>query len=84
MSSKKKKKKSKDPWRKEKRPQQSLSLSLILLPVPGTVGTPHASAALLAAVLSPMASIVSGLGPTKAIPSSSQRRANVAFSERKP
>jgi len=53
-------------------------------PVPGTVGTPHASAALLAAVLSPIASIVSGRGPTNAIPSSSHRRAKFAFSDKKP
>ena len=44
-----------------------------------TSHTPH-----LAAVLSPMASMVSGRGPTKVMPASAHLRAKVAFSERKP
>ena len=52
--------------------------------VPGTTATPHAMAARRAAVLSPMASIVSGSGPTKVMPASAHLRANVAFSDRNP
>ena len=37
-----------------------------------------------AAVLSPMASIVSGLGPTNVMPAFWHSRAKAAFSERKP
>ena len=69
-----------DPKQKERKMKGEKKL----LPVPGTVGTPHASAALLAAVFSPIASMFSGRGPTKAIPSCSHRRANIALSERKP
>jgi hypothetical protein len=52
--------------------------------VPGTTGTPHWMATVRAFVLSPSASIASGVGPMKAIPASSTLRANPAFSERKP
>ena len=52
--------------------------------VPGTTGTPAAIMRLRAEILSPMASIVSGAGPMKMMPSSRQRRAKSAFSDRKP
>ena len=52
--------------------------------VPGTTGTPAATASRRAEVFSPMSAIVSLRGPMKAIPASSQARANAAFSARKP
>ena len=50
----------------------------------GRVGTPASAMAALAAILSPMASMVSGAGPTKISPASAQARANAAFSDRNP
>ena len=50
----------------------------------GRVGTPASAMAVLAAILSPMASMVSGAGPTKISPALAQDRANAAFSDRKP
>ncbi len=63
--------------------------SALALAVPGTVtlgrtGTPAAAMMALAAILSPMAWIVSGAGPTKTSPASAQARANAAFSDRNP
>ena len=52
--------------------------------VPGTTGTPAAIMRWRAAILSPMASIVSAVGPMKMMPAASQRRTNSAFSDKKP
>ncbi len=52
--------------------------------VPGTTGTPAATASRRAEVFSPMSAIVSLRGPMKAIPSCSQARAKSGFSARKP
>ena len=49
-----------------------------------TAGTPAASAAALAAALSPMVRIVSAEGPMKTRPAASTASAKPAFSERKP
>ncbi len=51
---------------------------------PGSTGTPAAAMSSLAAVLDPMASMASGVGPTKTSPAAAQSRANPAFSDRKP
>ena len=51
---------------------------------PLTIGTPAAIAASRARVLWPMRSMTSGAGPTHVSPASWTRRANAAFSERKP
>ncbi len=51
---------------------------------PGSTGTPAAAMIALASTLEPMAAIVSGAGPTKMSPASTQARANAAFSDRKP
>ena len=51
---------------------------------PGTVETPASAASFLELILSPMASMASGFGPMKAMPSSLSRRANPAFSLRNP
>ena len=51
---------------------------------PGRTGTPALAMSSLAAILDPMASIVSGAGPTKIRPASAQARAKPAFSDRKP
>ncbi len=48
------------------------------------MGTPAATAACLAAILSPMASITSGVGPIHTSPASVTARAKEAFSDRKP
>ena len=52
--------------------------------LPGTMGTPAASASRLAAALSPRRSMTSGVGPMKTSPAASTARANAAFSARKP
>ena len=52
--------------------------------VPGTIGTPAAFISSRALVFEPIASIASAGGPMKAMPASSQARANGAFSARKP
>ena len=52
--------------------------------MPGTVGTPRADTAALAAILSPIVSIAAAGGPMKIRPASSSARANAAFSERNP
>ena len=52
--------------------------------VPGTIGTPAASMISRARIFEPIASIASGGGPIQAMPSAAQRRANDAFSARKP
>ena len=51
---------------------------------PARTGTPAAIAASRARVLWPMRSMTSGAGPTHVSPASWTRRANAAFSERKP
>ena len=51
---------------------------------PGMVLTFAARASLFEAILSPMAAIEACFGPMKTMPSSSTRRANSAFSDRKP
>ena len=53
-------------------------------PVPASTGTEHRRARSRAATLSPKSSRTSGDGPTKTRPSSAHRRANAAFSARKP
>jgi hypothetical protein len=50
----------------------------------GSVGTPAATAARLAASLSPMASITGAGGPTHTSPAAATSAANRAFSDRKP
>ena len=52
--------------------------------VPGTIGMPLASAARLAAALSPIVSIASGGGPMNVMPASPTALANPARSDRKP
>ena len=52
--------------------------------VPGTIGTPAACISSRARVFEPIASIADAGGPMKVTPASSSRRANVAFSARKP
>ena len=52
--------------------------------VPGTTGTPAATAAWRAAVLLPMRSMTSAVGPMKVSPASRQARAKSSFSARKP
>jgi hypothetical protein len=52
--------------------------------VPGATGTPAAAIRLRALILSPIALIASGPGPTQISPAASTARANSAFSERKP
>jgi hypothetical protein len=52
--------------------------------VPGTVVTPASVAARRAAVLSPIATMTSGGGPTQTSPAAPTARANSAFSARKP
>ena len=51
---------------------------------PGTQETLAAVANRLEAILSPMASMASGLGPMKTMPAAAQARAKSARSERKP
>ena len=53
-------------------------------PAPRTTGTPAADTTALAAILSPIASIAAGGGPTNTRPASAQARANRAFSARNP
>ena len=48
------------------------------------IGTSAFKAATLAATLSPSASIASGEGPTKTMPSSRHRRAKTTFSDKNP
>ncbi len=52
--------------------------------VPGTPATPAAWAAIRLETLSPMTSMASGGGPTKATPRSVMARAKSVFSEKKP
>ena len=52
--------------------------------MPGTTGTPISAANAFARILSPIASIAAGGGPTNTMPLSSHARANAAFSARKP
>ena len=52
--------------------------------LPGTTGTPAPTAVVRADSLSPMRSMASGGGPTKATPSAVMRRAKSAFSEKNP
>ena len=52
--------------------------------VPGRVGTPMRWATARAAVLSPIMSSSSGLGPTKVMPALAQARAKAGFSLRNP
>jgi len=51
---------------------------------PGKQETPAFSANFLDSIWSPMALIAPGLGPMKTMPSSAQRWAKLAFSDRKP
>lgn len=51
---------------------------------PGSTGTPAAATVALARILSPIASIAPGGGPTNTSPARAHRRANAAFSARKP
>ena len=51
---------------------------------PGRTGTPACSMSALAASFEPMASIASGVGPTKVTPASAHARANGACSDRNP
>ena len=53
-------------------------------PVPGTTGTPAASATARAAVLLPIARMASPVGPTKIKPAARQASANGALSARNP
>ncbi len=50
----------------------------------GSVGTPAPTAMRLAASLSPIDSMTSGVGPTQAMPASVTARAKPAFSDRNP
>ena len=50
----------------------------------GSTGTPAAAISCLAAILSPIAAMACGAGPTKVSPASAQAWANAAFSDRKP
>ena len=59
-------------------------MSVTLASEPGTTGTPFATAAARAAILSPISSMDSGDGPTNVSPCSAQRRANPAFSAMNP
>ena len=52
--------------------------------LPGSTGTPAASARARARALSPIASINSGVGPTQVSPASATARAKPSFSARKP
>ena len=52
--------------------------------LPLSVGTPQSAAKARALALFPNAARVSGVGPTKAMPSASSRAANSAFSLKKP
>ena len=52
--------------------------------LPGTTGTPAFFIVSFATALSPMALIISGVGPMKVIPEESQISAKAAFSARKP
>jgi hypothetical protein len=60
------------------------SSSVVGPDVPSSTGTPQLSANRRAAALSPNRSRVAGRGPIKVSPASWHRRANVAFSARKP
>ena len=51
---------------------------------PGTTGTPALIIVSFAVILSPMALIISGVGPMNLIPCSLQIRANFEFSAKKP
>jgi len=51
---------------------------------PGTQGTLSVFIVVLAAILSPMMAMCSGVGPMKASSCSSTMRAKAAFSDRKP
>jgi hypothetical protein len=53
-------------------------------PLPASSGMPKRSAFFRAVTLSPHARIASGGGPMNTTPQAPQRRANSAFSERKP
>ena len=53
-------------------------------PLPGTTGTPASATVAFAAILSPIASIAAGGGPTNTRPAAAQARAKAAFSARKP
>src|SRR5439155_17826717 len=52
--------------------------------VPGPTGTPAAAIRFRALILSPMASMASGPGPTQTSPAASTARAKPAFSDRNP
>ena len=52
--------------------------------VDGRVGTPAATAAALAEILSPMDEMTSGVGPIQVRPASATAVAKAAFSARKP
>jgi hypothetical protein len=52
--------------------------------MPGMTGTPADAISAFASILLPMCRITSADGPTKTTPASAQRRANSAFSDRKP
>jgi len=52
--------------------------------IAGTSGTPAFSISALEPDFEPIASIISAVGPTKTMPAAAQRRANSAFSDRKP
>ena len=62
----------------------SASAALASESLPGTTGTPAATAASLAEVLSAKVSRLAAVGPTKAMPASSHARANSGLSLRKP
>lgn len=52
--------------------------------VPGSTGTPAFCASSLAVCLKPKVSMLSGLGPTQAMPAAATSRAKSVFSDRKP
>ena len=62
----------------------SSSSGIPAAPAPGTTGTPAADTTALAAILSPIARIAAGGGPTNTSPASRQACANRAFSARNP
>ncbi|MNW09625.1 hypothetical protein D3C71_2066650 [compost metagenome] len=51
---------------------------------PGTVDTPASAASFFEVILSPIASMAAGGGPTKMIPAFSSAAEKAAFSERNP
>ena len=60
------------------------SVSVIASLIPGTSGTPYFSTACLLAILLPIISMASAVGPIKTIPFSANFRANTEFSDKNP